>query len=285
MTAADAADVLAARRAERDALLARAVAGLRADPRVAGAWLLGSLGRGDGDALSDIDLCVVVRDADVAAVLAERRAFVARAGPPLLLLDVPRNAPPGGAYLLVLYPGAAGPLHVDWYWRPRTGTVVPHDGRVLLDRVGLPVAAPPAPPTDAARAAAATQDAVFFWAMAPIAAKYIARGWPEAGRDLLRLMAQALDRVLAYAAPAAPRGPPGRRRRGLPGRPRGQLAALRAMAREMAGLTPRLPLLGGSVHPDTLPQLACFFDTVEMLIRPEAAPGGAAPSPPVGRPG
>lgn len=44
------------RQAERDALLRTIEAALRADERVVAAWLVGSLGRGTADALSDLDL-------------------------------------------------------------------------------------------------------------------------------------------------------------------------------------------------------------------------------------
>ena len=52
---------LKTRAAERDALLARAVERLQADARVGAAWLFGSLGRGEEDALSDLDLWVSLR--------------------------------------------------------------------------------------------------------------------------------------------------------------------------------------------------------------------------------
>src|SRR4051812_13184180 len=47
---------VAAYRAERDTLLRRVQQALERDPRVAAAWLFGSLGRGSEDALSDLDL-------------------------------------------------------------------------------------------------------------------------------------------------------------------------------------------------------------------------------------
>src|SRR5829696_2689027 len=102
---AEAEALLEPRRAEHDALLEQALALLEADDRVAAAWLFGSRGRGDADALSDIDLVVVAHDAHLEALKEERRELVARLGAPLLIQDLPRNAPPGGAYLLVLYPG------------------------------------------------------------------------------------------------------------------------------------------------------------------------------------
>ena len=56
--------------AARDALLERIVAALRADERFVAAWLRGSFGRGDDDELSDLDLDVVLRDADAPVLCA-----------------------------------------------------------------------------------------------------------------------------------------------------------------------------------------------------------------------
>src|SRR6266511_2672866 len=79
--------LLKRRRAERDALLARAQESLEGDPRVVAAWLFGSVGRGTEDALSDLDLFVVIADEHLEAVLAERDAFMARLGMPVLVLE------------------------------------------------------------------------------------------------------------------------------------------------------------------------------------------------------
>jgi predicted nucleotidyltransferase len=49
---------------DRDALLVRLTAALRADERIRAAWLTGSLGRGAGDRYSDLDVLVAVADAD-----------------------------------------------------------------------------------------------------------------------------------------------------------------------------------------------------------------------------
>ncbi len=70
-------DALKRRQAERDALLHQIEVALRADERVVAAWLTGSLGRGNADALSDIDLWVIVRDDAVAAIATDPRGFVA----------------------------------------------------------------------------------------------------------------------------------------------------------------------------------------------------------------
>jgi predicted nucleotidyltransferase len=44
------------------ALIASITTGLQADARISSAWLVGSLGRGNGDAFSDVDVMVVVAD-------------------------------------------------------------------------------------------------------------------------------------------------------------------------------------------------------------------------------
>jgi predicted nucleotidyltransferase len=57
--------------AEHEALLGELRAVLAADPRVRSLWLSGSLGRGEGDAWSDIDLTVVAEAADLPALIAD----------------------------------------------------------------------------------------------------------------------------------------------------------------------------------------------------------------------
>lgn len=122
------------RRDERAALLQRALEVLREDRRVVAAWLFGSLGRGDADDLSDIDLWVVVSDEHMEAVHSTRREYVGSLGEPILIEEAPQNAPSGGAYLLVLYGGVAGPHQVDWYWQPQSSAFIPQDTRLLFDR-------------------------------------------------------------------------------------------------------------------------------------------------------
>src|SRR4051794_12310171 len=81
-------------RAERDALLQRAQGILDRDPRISAAWLFGSLGRGDADELSDLDLFIIVADEHRAALVADRYTYMAQLGDPLLILEAPQNWPP-----------------------------------------------------------------------------------------------------------------------------------------------------------------------------------------------
>jgi hypothetical protein len=56
---------------EQQTLVDRIRTALEADARVESAWLSGSLGRGEGDAFSDIDVTVVVDEEDLAPAIAE----------------------------------------------------------------------------------------------------------------------------------------------------------------------------------------------------------------------
>jgi hypothetical protein len=186
------------RRAEREALFERLARLLQEDHAVVAAWLLGSLGRGDADDLSDIDVWVVVRDEDIDGVRLDPPARAARLGPLLLALPAPQNAPAGGAYLLALYEGRTGPHQVDWYWEPASTAMLPEGVRVLFDRVGLcrsglrPFETAPAPQSPAEREAAAAGRLTFFWAMLPIAAKKIARRQPWEAVGVLAMLRNAL---------------------------------------------------------------------------------------------
>ena len=64
-----------AHRQGRETLLESIVAALAADERFVAAWLTGSYARGDADAVSDIDLTVVVAD-EHAEILCRRMEMV-----------------------------------------------------------------------------------------------------------------------------------------------------------------------------------------------------------------
>jgi GNAT superfamily N-acetyltransferase len=106
------AAIAAAMAAERSRMLERLDAGLRGDERIVAAWVGGSMGRGEADDLSDIDIHLAVEDDQCTELNARRRTFVSGFGEPLLIQEAPQNAPPGGAFQLVLYRGAAAPIEV-----------------------------------------------------------------------------------------------------------------------------------------------------------------------------
>src|SRR5438270_10573155 len=68
-------------------VLDRFVLGCRADERVLAAFLTGSYARDAADAYSDLDLGVIVGDADYADFFASRAGFVGQLGEPIFLED------------------------------------------------------------------------------------------------------------------------------------------------------------------------------------------------------
>jgi GNAT superfamily N-acetyltransferase len=181
---------------ERSAFLQRLDAALRRDERIVAAWVGGSLGRNEADNLSDIDIHLAVDDARCTELNSGRHAFVAEFGEPWLIQEAPQNAPPDGAFQLVLYRGAAAPIEVDWSWRPASTAAIPERAVVLFDRSGgLPRAPSWVTPDPDEVARQISLSTTFFWAMAFITARKIARGQPAAAFGLLRMMHQARDGV------------------------------------------------------------------------------------------
>jgi predicted nucleotidyltransferase len=157
----------------REPLLTRVVEQLEADTRVAGAWLGGSIGRGEDDAWSDLDLHVAVYDEHLTDFWADRHALYERIGRPVLIQrEMVSNAQAGGHFQLVLFDG---PLEVDWNVGPLSLTRRTPWHVLLLAREDVQPLAPPKLSLDERRAQC-QERLVFLWAMAPIAVKYIARG-------------------------------------------------------------------------------------------------------------
>jgi predicted nucleotidyltransferase len=238
---------LAAYAAEREVWLQAVHEALAPDRRVVAAWLFGSLGRGSEDELSDLDLFVVVEDEALAGVIAARHAMMACVQAPLMVLEAPQNAPPGGAYNMALYAGADGPHQVDWYWQGRSRAAIPQETRLLFDRVGLPrletppqLGYQPVPERDPLEVVA--QALNFGWVMLLIAAKYLARSPQEEGVGLAEYALNAMRDVRAFLelaeAPAV----------SLAGaEPAAKVAALRALAEQLHTLMPLLEQRGATV--------------------------------------
>jgi predicted nucleotidyltransferase len=105
------------------------------DARVDAALLAGSLGRGQGDEWSDVDLVVAVTP----DVIEHRAAFVTAFGDAVFVFDSQWNSPLDGAQCNVLYDvGCDWLLYVDWDLWPRHRAVVTPDVDVVFNRVGLP---------------------------------------------------------------------------------------------------------------------------------------------------
>lgn len=205
------------------------------------AWLYGSIGRQEADGLSDLDVRLVVADAECQAMLAERHMYVERVAVPLLIQDVPRNGPPGGAFVLVHYTGSAGPVFVDWTWQPQANTRIPTDVHLLFDRVGLLPENPASRPTGPVLADALTEKSIFIWMMVQMAAKKIARQEPWAAIIILNNAQQALEHIkwLLSLSEKMPFFEPRQKGR-LPSHPAEQMAQVRALSRETEALTPTI---------------------------------------------
>ncbi len=183
MTSGEVNDAVAYGR-ERDELLSRIVVRLDDDPAILAAWLAGSLGRGNADSLSDLDLWIVVDDDRILEIAVDPVAFVHSIMPTIMEIHAPEIAPPGGAYLLTWIDGQNGPQQVDWYWQPASEAIRPGQTRLLFERRAIPVAASPQrlSPPDLERAVdQAMRDSL---QMAFVATKYARRGnaWTTTGQ-------------------------------------------------------------------------------------------------------
>jgi predicted nucleotidyltransferase len=222
--------LLASYSRQRDDLLARLIKVLDAGVRVRSAWLSGSFGRGEADAWSDFDLHVAVEDDRLADFCAARHELYSHVGRPVLVQPkMSSNAQPGAHFQLVVFDG---PLEVDWNIGPLSQAKRPATSQILVQRADVPVMAQ-APLTATERLASLDYQLTFFWAMAPIAVKYIARAQTRRAIGQLALLTGALLslwRLLADAnAPDA-----------------GLVATNRALEPEFAQ---RLPTLGERIDP------------------------------------
>lgn len=257
--------MLKQRREEREALLQRIVTMLKEDRRVCAAWLGGSLGRGDADNLSDIDLYIVVADAYAKFLYAARRDFVRRVEGVVLIEEAPQIAPPEGAYLLTLYQGETGPHQVDWYWQMESVTTIPAAAQILFNPRELPQA-PPEMVVEQPVEQIANRLA-FFWAMVGIAAKKIARRQIWAAINMLSTL-QTMREELAWEARRQGNRPAhgDRRTQPPPIAPEELLEMLTVMAAEMAALHPKLQAIGVAVPEGIHAEMQVFLTLTGTIL-------------------
>jgi hypothetical protein len=127
-------------------LLDRARAVFDADDRVRAAWVHGSLARGDGDALSDLDVIVAVDDAALDEFAAGWRERLADITPTVMAR---RFFGPGGSWLAITPECLRFDVWVEAASEVETSVV--RDRHILFDRDDLdalvPVPEPPARPS------------------------------------------------------------------------------------------------------------------------------------------
>ena len=116
----------------RDRLLGQVLRLLEADPAVGGVALVGSLGRGEEDNWSDIDLLILANDEFIRQFMNEPAASPwARAD---LLSDGRHNSPAGATSLGTTHIQSGLPLWVDLHVHPAGRTAWPADSRVVFER-------------------------------------------------------------------------------------------------------------------------------------------------------
>ena len=238
------------------------------DPRIAAAWVFGSLARGDEDELSDYDVMVVVHESDLHSFLAERYDFVSGLGDPVMVLEAPQNRPPGGAYNMVWYAGAHGPHAVDWSWSSSATTQIPTGVRLLHNRAGLQESGEPMefayqPVPERDRREEMRQALHGFWSMLLVGAKHAARNPYEDRMGLLQWTVPQLREAQLFAGVE-----PGLPFEDMPSHPApaDKISALRSLAAEASALAGTLADQGVVAPIGIEPYAQCYLDLIEAVM-------------------
>ena len=171
-------------RESRNDLLSKIVDTLSADERFMAAWLTGSLSRKDADAVSDLDLTLVVSDSYSESLCkraeqisqkttGERLDLFGQFGTPAIIHENNYNAPEGGTFTFTLY--AKSRLMVDWVLIPQSKASRPSQAYLLFEKSSVPVAPPAELESLEQRTKKASERVAFFWMMMAITAKYLIR--------------------------------------------------------------------------------------------------------------
>jgi hypothetical protein len=266
----EAAGPLEAYAAARQALIGQIATTLSHDVRFAAAWLAGSYGRGEVDALSDVDLTVVVawpasqtlcsHPSTVGnGATGERMALFGQFGIPAIVYENHSNAPAGGTFTTVLYGKSA--LLVDWTLVPVAGAVRPAQSLLLFDRPGLSVQAP-SPGSPEERSSRAANEVAFFWMMAATTIKIVARRDMVKVQWMLEMLHRSVAevrRLLAGEAWSYHRDSYG----ALRATTEAQAEAVRGLCTVMLGLTPEVARLGGEVPASPMAEIERLLRLIE----------------------
>jgi hypothetical protein len=201
----------------RDRLLTQVLEKLAADPDVDGVALIGSLGRGEADNWSDIDLLILMGDGALARFADEPGARPwAQAD---LLSDGRHNSPAGATSVGTTHLRSGLPLWVDLHVHPTARTRWPADARIVCQRRPIETGTLSFDQLNASGsrqpATAKTPDEIrrIRLSYVPVAGKYIGRRSPRA-HEMIRFLGKMPD-VSS-------------------GDPEAQLLALRAIARDLS---------------------------------------------------
>jgi nucleotidyltransferase-like protein len=224
----------------RDRLLGQLLGLLEADVAIDGVALVGSLGRGEEDNWSDIDLFILASDQFIRQFMNEPAASPwARAD---LLSDGRHNSPAGATSLGTTHIRSGLPLWADLHVHPSDRTPWPADSRIVFERrparagtlsFGEFNASGPRQP-----ATVKTADEVrrIHLGYVPIAGKYVGRRSPRAG-EMIRFLGR---RDFTRQDPAA------------------QVLALRGIAKDLSSPLP-------TQFDDAV---GSYLDLVEAAVKP-----------------
>jgi hypothetical protein len=224
----------------RDHLLGQVLGLLEADPAVAGVALVGSLGRGEEDNWSDIDLLILASDQFIRQFTNEPAASPwVRAD---LLSDGRYNSPAGATSLGTTHIRSGLPLCVDLHVHPADRTPWPTDSHRVFERRPVKTGTLPfgefnaSGPRQPATAKTADEVRQIHLGYVPIAGKYVGRRSPRAC-EMIRFVGQRRD--FNDRDPAA------------------QILALRGIAKDLS--SPSWGQLGDAV--------ASYLDLVETTVQ------------------
>ena len=180
----------------RDRLLDQVLGLLEADLAVAGVALVGSLGRGEEDNWSDIDLFILASDQFIGQFMDEPAASPwARAD---LLSDGRHNSPAGATSLGTTHIRSGLPLWVDLHVHPADRTTWPADGHVVFERRPVKTGTlsfgeyNASGPRQPATAKTADQVRQIHLGYVPTGGKYVGRRSPRAV-EMIRFLGQRRD--------------------------------------------------------------------------------------------
>ena len=259
-------------RESRDKLLAQIVQFFSNDERFVAAWLTGSLSRNDADAVSDIDLTLVVSDSYSENLCKraeqisqqttnERLKLFSQFGTPAVIHENNNNAPEGGTFTFTLY--AKSHLMVDWVLIPQSKALRPSQAYLLFEKFSVPIIAPLTELESLEqRIKTASERVAFFWMMMAITAKYLIRQdgvfvtqWLEVLNEIL----QDIERLIAGKTWEYQRGS----RSVLEATSEGQKQAILKLGERMENILPELIKMGGQVSSSPISEIKALLDLVD----------------------
>jgi predicted nucleotidyltransferase len=256
-------------RESRDSLLSKIVQILSNDERFVAAWLTGSLSRNDADAVSDIDLTLVVSDSYSENLCKraeqisqqttnERLELFSQFGIPAVIHENNNNAPEGGTFTFTLY--AKSHLMVDWVLIPQSKALRPSQAYLLFEKFSVPVIAPLAELESLVqRIKTASERVAFFWMMMAVTAKYLIRQdgvFVTQWLEILNEMLQDVKRLIAGKTWEYKRGS----RSVFEPTSEGQKQAICKLGERMENILPELIKMGGQVSPSPMPEIKALLD-------------------------